>query len=115
MVADIIEEEGAHDLDVAVLSAVLVAWDGYHQIYLALDDIEAKKFADGGWTTYSGTPEEMYLKVKEWYLASSGLRYVSSARSGKDSGWEYRTRYCTLIPQGAGYDDHGWGEPEPAE
>ena len=100
MVADIIEEEGAHDLEVAVLSAVLVAWDGCHKIYLALDDIEAKKFVDDGWTTYSGTPEEMYLKVEEWYSASCGLRYVSSARSGKDSGWEFRTEYRCLIPQG---------------
>lgn len=66
--------------------AILVAWDGCHKIYLAMDKTEAKWFKNhccngskcGYSETFSGSPYEMYERVVEWYEGSCGLRFVSA-------------------------------------
>jgi len=60
--------------------AVLVAWDGYHKIYLALDEDEATFFAEHYEQTVRDKPDVMMATVIRWWEDSCGLRFVSGVR-----------------------------------
>ena len=89
--------------------AKLVAYDGCHKIYLAMDEEQAQWFRDNyngeecDDLNFSGTAEEMYAMVRRWWNASCGLRFVKSVRtvaSDPNEGFE------SLIPQGEwSFDD----------
>ena len=72
-------------------SALCVAFDDCHKIYLAMDEEELNYFTSNGWTTFTGSPLEMLDQVQEWYdVESCGLRFVSAVESGE---------FTTLIGQ----------------
>lgn len=75
----------------------LIAWDGCHKIYLAMDETEANYMVShGGYECVVGTPEEMFDKLVEWYEASCGLKFISKVETvGQDS------EFTHLVPQGA--------------
>jgi len=67
--------------------AHLVAYDGCHKIYLAMDEGQANDFIKSKYTTFVGTPEEMGKQVLQWFHASEcGLAFVCAVKSGKKSG-----------------------------
>jgi len=74
----------------------LVAWDGCHKIYVALDDIEARWFEENYPNTFVGSPDDMVLKIVEWYDASCPLRLVSGVRHNDD---DPNAGFVDLIPQ----------------
>ena len=72
-------------------SALGVAFDDCHKIYLAMDEVEYLYFTLNKWTTVTGSPLEMLEQVQEWYdVESCGLRFVSAVESGE---------FTTLIEQ----------------
>jgi hypothetical protein len=66
--------------DSAIEQALLVAWDGCHKIYVAMDDTEADWFLDNYEYVHSGSPSVMSIVVRDWYERSCGLRFISSVR-----------------------------------
>jgi hypothetical protein len=60
--------------------AVLVAWDGCHKIYLALDEAEATFFAEHYEQTVRDKSDVMMAYVIRWWEDSCGLRFVSGVR-----------------------------------
>lgn len=77
----------------AVKTAKLVAFDGCHKIYVAMDEESAKELEGGGYTTHRTA---MLNTVKRWYRESCPLRFVQSmGHSSVDPNLGYKT----LIPQ----------------
>lgn len=64
--------------------AILVAWDGCHKIYLALDEPEAEFFRTNYPHIVEDTPTVMFTTVVDWYDRSCGLRFVSGVRYNPD-------------------------------
>lgn len=82
--------------------AELVAWDGCHKIYLAMDEDEAESFREGYPHVFEGTAEEMLQTVIRWYEKSCELRFVQAvATHPEDPNLGYRT----LISQFADEED----------
>ena len=91
-------------------TACLVAWDGCHKIYLAMDEVQDNWFRvyygnpgrdtiDGEPDerfTFFGEPEEMFNKVKQWWDMSCGLRFISAVYTNQAMGC---AGYVHLIPQ----------------
>ena len=72
-------------------SALCVAFDDCHKIYLAMDEEELNYFTANGWTMATGSAPEMLEQVWAWYeVESCGLRFVSAVESGE---------FTTLIEQ----------------
>jgi len=92
------------DVEYAVEDAHLIAFDGCHKIYLAMDEHEAKWFKDNyngtqcDDRTFEGTAHEMLEKLKEWYNESCGLRFISGVSHNEV---DPNAGFTTLIPQGA--------------
>ncbi len=90
--------------------AVLVATDGCHKIYLAMDDPEADWFRENYEHIFEGTPEEMLTTVIGWYENSCSLRFVSAVYHRPD---DPNAGFVSLISQFADEDDED--EPEDDE
>ena len=78
--------------------AKLVAFDGCHKIYLAMDETEKAWFLENYQHTFSGTEDEMTAKVREWYDNSCPLRFVNAVKSVPENP---NDGFITLIEQGA--------------
>ena len=73
------------NLYMEVSKAVLVAWDGCHKIYLAMDDTEADWFERSkGYETFRSNTEDMTQKVRSWYKNSCELRFISAVSEPDD-------------------------------
>ena len=97
------------DVEEYAESAILIAWDTCHKIYLAMDEAEAAWFRENyAPDIYEGTPSEMVKKLHEWFDASCGLRFISAV---SHNPIDPNAGFTSLIPQGAG-DDEWWGEDE---
>ena len=57
--------------------AKLIAYDGCHKIYLAMDDESADDFR-ANYDCIVGLRKSFYKIVKEWYEDSCGLRFVEA-------------------------------------
>jgi hypothetical protein len=86
----------------AMEGAQLVAWDGCHKIYLAMDPIEGAWFLENYEYTFQGTAQAMYETVVDWYESSCSLRFVSAVRHNADDPNEGFTH---LISQFEDYED----------
>ena len=82
----------------AIGDAVLVAWDGCHKIYLAMDDIEADEFREHYPCVVEDSPDVMLAEVGEWWDVSCSLRFVSAVHH---DAVDPNAGYRTLIAQGA--------------
>jgi len=87
------ETEGWISVLKALPDTKLIAFDGCHKIYLALDDEERE------WFTKEGTAYETYTtdnvgkyhkKLQQWYADSCDLRFIQGIRDGE---------YVSLIGQ----------------
>jgi hypothetical protein len=92
------------DVEYALEYAHLVAFDGCHKIYLAMDEIEAKWFRENYTASvcatsrnYEASPEKMLEKVREWYDESCSLRFVESVEHNE---LDPNAGFKKLIPQG---------------
>ena len=92
--------------------ALLVAFDGCHKIYLAMDTEQAVWFAenyDGDGRTegcFVGTPQAMLERLKMWWNGSCGLRFISAVSTNEE---DPNMGFEDLIPQGA---DENFDEDE---
>lgn len=90
------------DVEEEVQYAHLIAWDGCHKLYLALDEREAEWFRTSDYETIAGTPDEMLATLHLWYERSCPLRFIQSIVTNTD---DPNAGFTTLIPQGAGHED----------
>jgi len=76
--------EGWAAVEEYINDAVLIAFDGCHKIYLAMDQEEAEWFAknyNGADCTdrnFTGSPSEMLKTVHGWWDESCSLRFVNA-------------------------------------
>lgn len=86
----------------AITEAHLVAYDGCHKIYLAMDEEQAEWFRENyAPDTFEGTADEMLATVIGWYEDSCFLRFVEAVATNHadpNAGFTY------LIPQFAEED-----------
>lgn len=68
----------------ALEDAILIAFDGCHKMYVALDEEQADWFRQNyngvhcDDRTFTGTPEEMLTTLKGWWDDSCGLKFISA-------------------------------------
>lgn len=86
----------------AITGAHLVAWDGCHKIYLAMDEEEAEEFAGSYPHVVEADAETMLQTVIDWYERSCCLRFVQAVSTNTE---DPNLGYVTLIDQGADEDD----------
>lgn len=85
----------------AIGNAHLVAYDGCHKIYLAMDEIEADWFRENYEFIVEATPDEMLAAVADWWDASCGLRFVSAVTHNEENP---NDGFVSLISQFADID-----------
>lgn len=100
-------DELFEDVRDAMRWAKLVAFDGCHKIYLAMDEGQAEWFRghyngeECGDLNFSGTPEEMFAMVQKWWNESCGLRFIEAVKTDpSDPSGTSNDSFETLIPQG---------------
>lgn len=93
----------------AMYEATLVAFDGCHKIYVAMDEHEANWFRENYEFVFVGTPEAMLDKVKEWYDESCFLRFVSAVSYDDDKA---ESDFTNLISQFDDQDEDDEDEDE---
>lgn len=81
----------------ALEGACLVAWDGCHKIYLAMDEIQGDRLVNDYECSWSDSPAEMLCTVQSWFDASCGLRFVQSVATNLENP---NAGYISLIGQG---------------
>ena len=69
------------DVEAHIDNTILIAWDGCHKIYMALDEYEADFFRSGYPYIVEDTSEAMLATLMDWYNASCGLKFVSGCRT----------------------------------
>ena len=112
-------EDYFQDVENAMDGALLVAFDGCHKIYLAMDEEQANWFTrnynpDECETSLnlSASPKEMLAKVREWWNESCGLRFISAVWTNEQ---DPNAGFKTLIPQGASDEEESWYDDEDEE
>ncbi len=105
-------EEIMEPVEAVIDYAKLVAFDGCHKIYLAMDDEEAKWFRENYNFIVQSTPEIMFQSVKDWYEASCFLRFVTAVRHDPNNP---NDGFKTLVEQGADADDEDEYDEEEEE
>lgn len=86
----------------AINDAHLIAWDGCHKIYLALDEVEANWFRDNYEHIVEESPGFMLTMLGKWWDESCGLRFISGVRHNEA---DPNAGFVTLIGQGEDSDD----------
>ena len=74
-------------------SAELIAWDGCHKIYLAMDPASAKVFDDYDITVTRDDEEDFFEIITGWYAQSCMLKFVQSITNVEE--------YANIVPQGS--------------
>lgn len=105
-------------VETAVEDAILVAFDGCHKIYVAMDEEQADWFRTNynGTSctdrTFTGTPEEMFATLKVWWDESCSLKFIQSAITDWD---DPNAGFVNLIGQGDWCMDEDEDEDEDEE
>ena len=89
----------------ALQSADLIAFDGCHKIYLAMDVEQARWFRSEYTESvcetscnFTGSTQEMLQKIKHWWNDSCPLRFISAVETNEENP---NAGFTDLIPQGA--------------
>ena len=91
--------------------AALVAFDGCHKIYIALDQKEARWYLDNEWKTFIGPADAMTDQVCQWYEDSCSLRFIDATSTSQNSTeTEHYSDFLRVIPQGARASNRWEGE-----
>lgn len=88
----------------AINDAHLVAYDGCHKIYLAMDEVEAEWFRNFYEFVVAGSAEVMLDAVIRWYENSCGLRFVTAVRHDAENP---NAGYTQLISQFEDLEEEG--------
>lgn len=89
------------DVETALEYATLVAYDGCHKMYLAMDDEQADWFRQNYEYTVEGSPSVMLKALHEWWKDSCSLRFVQSVKTTPNPN----DGFVSLIEQGWGQSD----------
>jgi hypothetical protein len=89
--------------------AHLIAWDGCHKIYLAMDEEEADWFRENYPSVMDDTPKAMLNMLVAWWDSSCGLRFIQAVTRNPENP---NAGYVTLIGQ---FDDDDEDEDEDEE
>ena len=68
----------------ALEDAILIAWDGCHKIYLAMDEVEASFFRAEYPHVLEGSPAEMAEVIHFWWDNSCMLRFISAVSHNEE-------------------------------
>ena len=91
------------DVEKALLSAKLIAWDTCHKIYLAMDSGQEEWFKENyADAIFVGTPEQMLETIVHWWHSSCSLRFISAVETNEV---DQNEGFTQLIPQFAEFDD----------
>ena len=99
----------------AAQSAVGIAFDGCHKIYVLMDEGQIALFRSYGYADSDGsgselihilfsTPDEVFATLENWYRHSCGLRFITAVRTTSDPIDGFRD----LIPQTYDPDEEEW-------
>ena len=77
-------------------NAHLIAWDGCHKIYLAMDEEQAEWFRENYEIVMDSSLDAMLWKLVDWYDKSCFLRFISAVATNHD---DPNAGYTTLIAQ----------------
>lgn len=78
--------------------ALLIAFDGCHKIYLALDETQAAWFATNYAHVLRDTREGMLKQLHKWYDESCAFKFIQGVRTNVD---DPNAGFISLIDQGA--------------
>jgi hypothetical protein len=88
----------------AVKKAHLVAYDGCHKIYLAMDEPQAKWFrkfyTNSEDKVVAGPADEMLLHLVEWWESACPCRFIMAVYTKEDD-----SDFVELVPQGGAWDE----------
>ncbi len=86
----------------AIADAHLIAFDGCHKIYLAMDEIEAEWFRENYEVTFFGSPNEMLDTLYGWWKESCPLKFVQAVSHDE---FDPNAGFESLIEQGAEWEE----------
>ena len=93
------------DVEEALDNARLIAFDGCHKIYIAMDETEAEWFRNNynpevceTSRTFEGNEWQMLAKLLEWWSESCSLKFIHAVVHNEE---DPNAGYTNLIPQGA--------------
>jgi len=95
-----------NEISTTLKYAKAIAWDTCHKIYVAMDDqevqiLEEQGYGDDMLTSSQLSPEEMYLRLRDWYDNACPLRFIEAVSTATGSDSESReSQFHTLVPQG---------------
>lgn len=89
------------EVEEALDDALLIAWDGCHKMYVALDDEQAQWFRDNYPHTYEASPDDMMVMLRSWWDNSCPLKFVQSVETTTNPN----DGFANLIGQGEWCDD----------
>ena len=95
------------DVEDALQSCVLIAFDGCHKMYLAMDEEQAEWFRknyngkDCNDCTFTGSTQEMLTKMRHWWEDSCSLRFVQAVETNYE---DPNAGFTSLIPQGVEWE-----------
>ena len=81
--------------------AYLVAWDGCHKIYLALDEVEADWFEANYPMVLRSDPQNMLDTLTDWWFESCALRFVNGVRHNAENP---NDGFFSIVRQGAEWE-----------
>lgn len=90
----------------AIGDAVLVAWDGCHKMYVALDEVEAQWFRESYPHVVEGDADVLLATLEKWWDASCGLRFINGVSRNPETG---DSDFTALIEQ---FEDEEYDEDE---
>lgn len=104
------------DVENTLQSAELIAFDGCHKIYLAMD-LEQAEWFKRNYTesvcetsrNFTGSTQEMLTKLRHWWNDSCGLRFICSVETNHD---DPNAGFKNVIPQGASDAEDSWDDYE---
>ena len=103
----------------AMPEAHLVAWDGCHKMYVAMDEEQAEWFRQNyngvhcDDRTFTGTPEEMLATLKGWWDESCPLKFIYAVHTNHD---DPNAGFVSLIGQGDWREDEDdWDDEDEDE
>jgi hypothetical protein len=88
------------DVHEALSDARLIAWDGCHKIYIALDDEQAQWFREYYEIIVDGDYHSLLATITKWWDDSCGLRFINGVAGSEDN-----PQFTTLIAQFADQED----------
>lgn len=87
---------------------IMAFWDGCHKIYLALDQHEADRMTELGYTEHVAYPRggdgrTILSMVTVWFTESCPLRFVEAVRHNPELEphpmWGNQTEFIEVVPQ----------------